>query len=67
MSKRMSISLDSHSEIMLDKIAKAQGISLNEVINKAIKTEYFITEAIREESIFLIQSKDGQLTRIVFR
>ena len=67
MSKRMSISLDSHSEIMLENMATDQGISQNEVINKAIKVEHFMAEAIKDGSIILVKSKDGQVTQVVFR
>lgn len=63
----MSISLDSHAETMLEEMASNQGITKNEIINKAIKAEHFMTEAIKEGSTVFVKSKDGQATQVVFR
>lgn len=55
------------SQKLFENMATEQGTSQNEVINKAIKVEHFIAEAIRNGSVILIKSKDGQITQIVFR
>lgn len=67
MSKRMSISLDNQADAMLKKMAENMGITQNEVINKAIKVEHFVQEAIAGGATVVVKYKDGQTTQILFR
>lgn len=66
-SKRMSISLPPDIAELLEFLANTQGISQNEALRKAIATEAYIQQEIREGSTVLIQKSNKTLKEVVFR
>ena len=65
--KRMSVSLPVEIAELLEFLAKVQGISQNEALRKAISTEAYIQQEIREGSTVLIQKSNKKLKEVVFR
>ena len=66
-SKRMSISLPPDIAELLEFLANIQGISQNEALRKAIATEGYLQQEIREGSTILIQKSNKRLKEVVFR
>lgn len=65
--KRMSISLSGDAAWYLEKLAKAQGISQTEALRKAIATEAYLHEAIKEGARVLLEQPNKEIKEIVFR
>ncbi len=65
--KRLSISLSGDAAKLLEWLAKAQGISQNEVIRKAIATEAYFYKEQAEGTTVLIQKADKEIREVVFR
>ena len=67
-SKRMTVNLPSETARMLDILSKLQSISLNEAIRRAISTESFIQNEIRNnKSKIFLETPDGDRRELIFR
>lgn len=65
--KRMSVSLPTDISSLLVYLAESQGISQNEVFRKAIATEAYFYEEIRQGTKVLLQKPSGEIREVVFR
>jgi hypothetical protein len=65
--KRLTVALKPDVNEMLDKLAKSSGITLNEVIHKAIATEFYIRQEIEQGSKILVQKPNDEIREVVFR
>lgn len=66
--KRMTVHLPAETARMLEILSKLQSISLNEAIRRAISTESFIQNEIRNNrSKFLVETQDGKMKELIFR
>lgn len=52
---------------IVEKLAEETGQNKTTIINKAIMTEKFLSEAVSEGKKILVQDKDGTLQQVVFR
>jgi len=65
--KRMSVSLSGDAAQLLESLSKAQGITQNEALRKAIATEAYIRQEILQGTKVLLQKPDGEIREVVFR
>ena len=65
--KRMSVSFPPDIASLLEFLADSQGVSLNEALRKAIATEAYIQQEIREGSTILVQKSNKEIREVVFR
>ncbi len=65
--KRMSITLAGDIVEYLEKWAKMEHISLNEIIRRSVATEIFLQKEIRSGSKLLIHRKNDEIAEIIFR
>ncbi|MBD2207842.1 MULTISPECIES: ribbon-helix-helix domain-containing protein [unclassified Calothrix] len=65
--KRMSVTLPGDIADYLDKWAKAEHVSINELIRRSISTEIFLQKEIRAGSKLLLRRNDNQISEIIFR
>lgn len=65
--KRMSVSLPADIAGLLEFLADVQGVSQNEALRKAIATEAYLQQEIREGSTVLIQKSNKDIKEVVFR
>jgi hypothetical protein len=67
-SKRMTVVLPSETAEMLDILSKIQSVSLNEAIRRAISTESFIQNEIRNNKArLMIETPEGEKRELIFR
>ena len=66
--KRMTVYLPAETARMLEILSKLQSISLNEAIRRAISTESFIQNEIRNnKSKFFLETPAGETKELIFR
>lgn len=65
--KRMSVSLPGDIAGLLKFLADTQGISQNEALRKAIATEAYVQQEVREGSTILVQKSNKEIREVVFR
>jgi hypothetical protein len=65
--KRMTVALPSDTARMLELLSELQSISLNEAIRRAISTEAFIQNEIRQKSKILVETAKGETKELIFR
>lgn len=65
--KRLSISLSADAAELLESLSEEQGVSLSEVIRRALATEAYIQREIQQGSRILIQKADEQIREVIFR
>ena len=67
-SKRMTVNLPAETARMLEILSKLQAISLNEAIRRAISTESFIQNEIRNnKSKLFLETPEGETKELIFR
>ena len=67
-SKRMTVNLPAETARMLEILSKLQSISLNEAIRRAISTESFIQNEIRNnKSRLYLETSEGETKELIFR
>lgn len=50
----------------LRQLAESQGVTLTDALRRAIATESLLQKRIQEDNRVLLQSKDGQITELLF-
>lgn len=65
--KRMSITLPTKLAAALEKIARREQLSLNELVRRAIATDLFIQEEVNKGSKILIQKSNKEIQEVIFR
>ena len=65
--KRMTVVLPYETSEMLNALSSLQSITLNEAIRRAISTESFIYNEIRQGSRILVETKDKETKELIFR
>lgn len=66
-SKRFSVTFSGDAREQLDYLASNQGLTQVEVIRKAVATEAFLYEEIKQGGRVIIAAPDGNHREIVFR
>lgn len=67
-SKRMTVNLPAETAQMLEILSKLQSISLNEALRRAISTESFIQNEIRNnKSKVFLETQNGETKELIFR
>lgn len=65
--KRLSVNLSEKAYKDLEAMANEAGISMTEVVRKAIGMEKFLTEAQNKNQKILLEDTNGTIQRIVVR
>lgn len=65
--KRMSVSLPPDTAALLEQLAQSHGITMVEVIRKAIATEAYLQGEIRKGVRVQLAAADGSIKEVVFR
>ncbi len=65
--KRMMVALPAKTARMVEVLSALQSITQSEAIRRAISTEAFIQNEIRQNSKILIETSDGEVKELVFR
>lgn len=65
--KRLSVTFSGLTKQNLDYLTEEQGISQVDAIRRALSTEAFLYEEIKNGSKILIKDKDNELREIIFR
>ena len=64
-SKRLTVNLSDKAYEALETMARERGISMTEVLRKAIGMEKFLSDAASKNEKILIEDADGKIHRIV--
>ena len=65
--KRLSVTFSGLTKQNLDYLTEEQGISQVDAIRRALSTEAFLYEEIKNGSKILIKDRDNELREIIFR
>ena len=64
--RRVTASLRPRDENNLESVAEDAGLSENDAIRKALATEAFVQETLKEGGSILVRSKDGTVREVQF-
>jgi hypothetical protein len=65
--KRMTISLSEDTANMLKHLADSQAITQNEVIRRALASEFYLKKEQESGSTILVQKSNKEIREVVFR
>jgi UDP-N-acetylmuramate-alanine ligase len=65
--KRLTVALKPDVNSMLESLAESSAITLNEAIHKAIATEFYIQQEIKQGGKILVQKPNDEIREVVFR
>ena len=66
MTKRLSINISDSTAAKLDEIARADGVTVTEVVRRAILTERFLRDEQKAGREILLEDTEGVQRRVVF-
>ena len=64
-SKRLTVNLSEKAYKELETMAKERGITMTEVLRRAIGMEKFMSEAMARNNKILLEDSDGKIERVV--
>lgn len=64
--RRVTASLRPRDESNLESVAEDAGLSENDAIRKALATEAFVQETLKDGGSILVRSKDGTVREVQF-
>ncbi|MGH6662555.1 MAG: hypothetical protein ACREB6_13530 [Rhodospirillales bacterium] len=65
MSVKISVNLPDAAAAALRDISAKKGITMTEVLRRAISTEKFLTDAVENDSKILIEDKDKSIKQLL--
>lgn len=65
--KKVTVNLGDEVQAALNEIATKRGISMTEALRQAIANEKFLQDEINQGSKILIEDKDKNVQRVVFK
>lgn len=65
--KHIIVSLPDEKFRLLELLAEAQGVSINDAISCAISTEARIKQEVHNHSRILIEKSDGEIRELLFK
>ena len=63
---KVSVNLSGEVADQINEVANRKGISVSDLIRRAISTQLFVEAELDEKNTFLIRSPDGELERVTF-
>ena len=63
---KVSVNLSGEAADQINEVANRKGISVSDLIRRAISTQLFVEAELDEKNTFLIRSPDGELERVTF-
>jgi predicted transcriptional regulator len=65
--KKVTVNLGDEVQAALNEIATKRGVSMTEALRQAIANEKFLQDEINQGSKILIEDKDKNVQRVVFK
>ena len=64
---RVSANLPEETFKMLKELAAKRGVSMTEILRRAVALEDYVDEAIDEGGKILVEKRDGEMRQLLFR
>lgn len=63
---KISVNLSGDAAEKINEVAARKGISVSDLIRRAISTQLFVEAELDEKNTFLVRSPDGEMERVTF-